>query len=46
MGFNEPEHKDQANMSVDQAISLWLKLQPTEMRIDSPAPAGTASRSG
>jgi hypothetical protein len=27
LGFNEPAHSDQANMSVAWAISLWPQLQ-------------------
>jgi len=43
LGFNEPDHEDQANMSVDQAISLWPKLQATGLRLGSPATTGPAS---
>ena len=37
LGFNEPDHKSQANMSVDQAIKLWPKLEATGLRLGSPA---------
>ena len=37
LGFNEPDNKDQANMSVDTAISLWPQLQATGKRLGSPA---------
>ena len=37
LGFNEPDVAAQANMSVDQAISLWPKLQATGLRLGSPA---------
>lgn len=43
LGFNEPDNRAQANMSVDEAIRLWPKLQATGLRLGSPAPAGTAS---
>ena len=43
LGFNEPDHEAQANMSVDQAISLWPKLQATGLRLGSPATTGPAS---
>ena len=37
LGFNEPDHTGQANMSVEQALSLWPQLQATGMRLGSPA---------
>jgi Glycosyl hydrolase catalytic core len=37
LGFNEPDNKDQANMSVAQALDLWPQLQETGMRLGSPA---------
>lgn len=37
LGFNEPDHRNQANMSVDEAIRLWPKLQATGLRLGSPA---------
>ena len=43
LGFNEPDFKTQANMSVDEAIRLWPKLMATGLRLGSPAPAGTNS---
>lgn len=39
LAFNEPDRTDQANMTVQQAIDLWPKLQATGMRLGSPAPA-------
>lgn len=42
LGFNEPDHKDQANMSVSRAIELWPKLESTGKRLGSPAMAGMA----
>jgi hypothetical protein len=45
LGFNEPDNTDQANMTVDQAISLWPKLMNSGLRLGSPAMAGNASTS-
>ena len=39
LGFNEPDMSGQANMSVDQALSLWPKLQSTGLRLGAPAVA-------
>jgi hypothetical protein len=41
LGFNEPDGKDQADMSVDEAVRLWPKLMATGMRLGSPAPKMT-----
>ena len=43
LGFNEPDVVAQANMSVDQAISLWPKLQATGLRLGSPATTSPSS---
>lgn len=45
MGFNEPDHPDQANMSVATALHLWPKLQDTGLPLGSPACAGPADTS-
>jgi hypothetical protein len=37
LGFNEPDHTGQANMSVAQALALWPQLQATGLRLGSPA---------
>jgi hypothetical protein len=37
LGFNEPDHKAQANLTVDQVIALWPRLEATGMRLGSPA---------
>jgi len=37
LGFNEPDHKDQANMSVDDAIAAWPELLGTGLRVGAPA---------
>jgi len=38
LGFNEPDGKEQANLSVDQCIAAWPKLEKTGLRLGSPAP--------
>jgi Glycosyl hydrolase catalytic core len=40
LGFNEPDRKDQSNMSVETAISLWPTLESLNVPLVSPA-AGT-----
>lgn len=37
--FNEPDGKEQANMTVEQALALWPRLLRTGLRLGSPAPA-------
>lgn len=37
LGFNEPEHHKQGNMTVDEALELWPMLMDTGMRLGSPA---------
>jgi len=46
LGFNEPDHPDQANMTVQQALDLWPHLTATGMRVGSPATAADPSSSG
>lgn len=41
LGFNEPDIKDQARMTVEEAIALWPRLMQTGRRLGSPAPADT-----
>ena len=38
LGFNEPDTKSQANMSVNQAIAAWPGLLQSGLRVGSPAP--------
>lgn len=40
LGFNEPDLETQSDMSVDEAISLWPKLEEIGLPLGSPAPAG------
>jgi len=37
LGFNEPDHKDQSDMSVEQALELWPSLMELGLRLGSPA---------
>mgnify|MGYP006272759269 CR=1 FL=1 len=39
LGFNEPDREDQANMTVQQAVDLWPKLEALNIPLVSPAPA-------
>ena len=39
LGFNEPDMGGQANMSVDDALAAWPKLEATGMRLGSPSVA-------
>ncbi|MEV4708592.1 sigma-70 family RNA polymerase sigma factor [Actinoplanes sp. NPDC049316] len=39
LGFNEPDMGGQANMSVEDALAAWPRLQATGMRLGSPAVA-------
>lgn len=38
LGFNEPDGRGQANMSVEESVTLWPKLEETGLRLGSPAP--------
>ncbi|MDX6766001.1 MAG: glycoside hydrolase family protein [Candidatus Methylacidiphilales bacterium] len=44
LGFNEPDHLKQANMSVELALKLWPQLEATGMRLGSPSTAGGADK--
>ncbi len=37
LGFNEPDHRDQANMGGEDAIKAWPGLLATGLRLGSPA---------
>ncbi|SOD62285.1 Glycosyl hydrolase catalytic core [Streptomyces zhaozhouensis] len=39
LGFNEPDLPEQANMSVEQALDLWPRLESTGLRLGAPAVA-------
>lgn len=45
LGFNEPDSEKQANMTVDQAIDLWPKLETVGVSLGSPAVVGNPSDS-
>ncbi|MEO6739110.1 MAG: glycosyl hydrolase [Chthoniobacteraceae bacterium] len=40
--FNEPERADQGNVTVEEALELWPKLEATGLRLSSPAPSSDA----
>ncbi|WP_346015980.1 sigma-70 family RNA polymerase sigma factor [Couchioplanes caeruleus] len=46
LGFNEPDMAGQANMSVEDALAAWPRLQATGMRLGSPAVAYGADTPG
>ena len=37
LGFNEPDHTDQANLTVAQALAGWPELLSTGLRVGAPA---------
>lgn len=37
MGYNEPDHKEQSDVTVEKAIEEWPVLQGTGLRLGSPA---------
>lgn len=37
LGFNEPDGKEQANMTVEKALEAWPALERTKLRLGSPA---------
>ncbi len=39
LGFNEPDHTDQSNMSVDTVLNRWPRLEMANVPQVSPAPA-------
>jgi Glycosyl hydrolase catalytic core len=44
--FNEPDNAGQSNMTVQQALNLWPKLEATGMRLSSPAVAAGGATPG
>jgi hypothetical protein len=46
LAFNEPDFTSQSNMTVDEALALWPKLQATGLRLGSPAVAVNAAQAG
>ncbi|MGC3979418.1 MAG: glycosyl hydrolase [Paludibacteraceae bacterium] len=37
LGFNEPDHTEQSNLTVTQAVAQWPNMMKTGLRIGSPA---------
>lgn len=37
LGFNEPDHTEQSNLTVSQALAQWPNMMKTGLRIGSPA---------
>ncbi|MDD4636326.1 MAG: glycosyl hydrolase [Bacteroidales bacterium] len=37
LGYNEPDHTEQSNVSVEKAVEEWPKMLQTGMRVGSPA---------
>ena len=37
LGFNEPDNETQSNMTVEDAVALWPRLEALNMRLGSPA---------
>ncbi|MEU5964188.1 glycoside hydrolase family protein [Micromonospora parva] len=46
LGFNEPDMNGQAEMTVEQALELWPRLQATGLPLGSPAVAWGGDRPG
>ncbi|MBB5805063.1 RNA polymerase sigma factor (sigma-70 family) [Saccharothrix ecbatanensis] len=46
LGFNEPDLAEQSDMTVEQALDLWPRLQATGMRLGSPAVAHSGDKAG
>ena len=46
LGFNEPDLAGQAEMTVEQALELWPRLEATGMRLGAPAVAYGADTPG
>lgn len=43
LGFNEPDHRSQSNMTVDRALQLWPILQKSKLKLGSPATVSPSS---
>jgi Glycosyl hydrolase catalytic core len=46
LGFNEPDSRSQANLTVSRALRLWPRLMGTGMQLGSPAVADDAATPG
>jgi hypothetical protein len=46
LGFNEPDNGRQSNMTPEQALDLWPRLEATGLRLGAPAVAADANLDG
>ncbi|MFJ5301721.1 glycosyl hydrolase [Streptomyces sp. NPDC088350] len=46
LGFNEPDNAGQSNMTPEQALDLWPRLESTGLRLGAPAVASGAADDG
>ncbi|MGW1208618.1 glycosyl hydrolase [Streptomyces sp. NPDC002499] len=46
LGFNEPDNGKQSNMTPEQALDLWPRLEATGLRLGAPAVAGGGNLDG
>ncbi|MBT3154940.1 hypothetical protein HTV45_29400 [Streptomyces sp. CHD11] len=46
LGFNEPDHPEQADMTPEQALDLWPRLEATGLRLGAPAVASGGDVAG
>ncbi|MEW1762499.1 glycosyl hydrolase [Streptomyces cyaneofuscatus] len=46
LAFNEPDHPGQADMTVEQALDLWPRLEGTGLRLGAPAVSAGADKPG
>ncbi|WP_267717154.1 glycosyl hydrolase [Streptomyces sp. CoH17] len=46
LAFNEPDHPGQADMTVEQALDLWPRLEGTGLRLGAPAVSADADKPG
>ncbi len=46
LGFNEPDHRQQSRLTVEQALDLWPVLERSGLRLGSPATSGDPAKPG
>lgn len=46
LGYNEPDHTDQANMTYEQAVSQWPEMLATGLRLGAPVPSNPGNGDG
>lgn len=46
LGFNEPDHRQQARLTVEQALNLWPIVESSGLRLGSPATTGDPAKPG